>query len=328
MDDLVGSAVGQVARLAPDHGPKGGRGVPDQALGEGNALGDHLDGVLGHEVALDADDPGREQRTPVVASGRGRAPASIRTRPDAPSANAIHSLRLGRRSLRARTAVPTGSPAIAWVMTSGRSAAAMTTRTPDHAAILAACSLLAIPPLPRLVPAPPATASSAASTSTISSISDASSSRRGSAVNNPAVSVQHEQQLRADEVRDECREAIVVAISDLVIGDGVVLVDHGDDTELEQPAERLAGVEVLRPVPEVVGCEQHLSGNEVVLTEDRTDARHEQRLADRRDRLERPDVVRARAEPERGQAGGDRTGADEHEVVPARARLGELAHRA
>ena len=77
---------------------------------------------------------------------------------------------------------------------------------------------------------------------------------------------QHEQQLGADEVRDECREPVVVAVSDLVVGDGVVLVDHRDDTELEQPTERLAGVEVLRPVPEVVGREQHLSGDEVVLS--------------------------------------------------------------
>ena len=36
----------------------------------------------------------------------------------------------------------------------------MTERTPDHAAILAAASFDAIPPLPRTDPAPPAIASS------------------------------------------------------------------------------------------------------------------------------------------------------------------------
>ena len=85
--------------------------------------------------------------------------------------------------------MPTGFPSTASSTTAGESAAAMTARTPDHAAIFAAASLLAMPPLPRGVPDAPATASRAASTSAISSISDASVSRRGSAVNKPGVSV-------------------------------------------------------------------------------------------------------------------------------------------
>ena len=52
--------------------------------------------------------------------------------------------------------MPTARPAIASVTTSGASAAAITARTPDHAAIFAAASLVAMPPLPRSVPVPPA----------------------------------------------------------------------------------------------------------------------------------------------------------------------------
>ena len=64
------------------------------------------------------------------------------------------------------------------------------------------------------------------------------------------VGEQHEQ-VGVDEVGDEGGEAVVVAEADLVVGDGVVLVDHRDDAELEQPLQRAAGVEVLRPDDEV-----------------------------------------------------------------------------
>ena len=70
-------------------------------------------------------------------------------------ANAIHSFRLDSRSGRGRTTVPTASPASAPASTPATSAAAITARTPDHDAIFAAASLLAIPPLPRSVPRPP-----------------------------------------------------------------------------------------------------------------------------------------------------------------------------
>ena len=49
------------------------------------------------------------------------------------------------------------TPATASASTSGRSARAMTARTPDHEAIRAAASLDAMPPLPRAEPVPPAT---------------------------------------------------------------------------------------------------------------------------------------------------------------------------
>ena len=80
-------------------------------------------------------------------------------------------------------------PATAASSTPSREAWAITARTPDQAAILAAASLEAMPPLPRAVPVPPASDSSEWSTSTISSISEADSSSRGSAVRRPGASV-------------------------------------------------------------------------------------------------------------------------------------------
>ena len=177
-------------------------------------------------------------------------------------------------------------------MTLSVAAAAMTARTPDHAAIFAAASLLAIPPLPRTVPAPPATFSSASSTSTISSMSDASASWRGSAVNKPAVSVSISSSVGAQQMRDERGEPIVVAVADLVVGDGVVLVDdlaaHRDRaTAAASPARASTAA-----VREVVRREQDLTGDDIVFREERAHAFEQARLADRRDRLQRADIGR------------------------------------
>ena len=66
-------------------------------------------------------------------------------------------------------------------------------------------------------------------------MSEAPASRRGSAVSTPGVSVSSTSRSAADEVGDEGGEAVVVAEADLVVGDGVVLVDD------RHHAERRAG---------------------------------------------------------------------------------------
>ena len=111
---------------------------------------DDLDRVVGVERALDAADPGRRAASGCPDTSARRAPSSTTTRPPAPGANAIQSLRLGSRS--ARGGRPCRPPARRprRATTPGASAAAITARTPDHAAIFAAASLLAIPPLPRV----------------------------------------------------------------------------------------------------------------------------------------------------------------------------------
>src|SRR5439155_5583301 len=133
--------------------------------------------------------PAARSDAPLSVRAR-RAPSSTTTVPAAPTANAIQSLRAGRRRSCSRTTVPTlGSPAIASASTPGRSAAAITARTPDQAAISTAASFEALPPLPRDVPRPPARRSSSWSTSRISSIREASLLSLGSAVSIPGVSV-------------------------------------------------------------------------------------------------------------------------------------------
>ena len=62
---------------------------------------------------------------------------------------------------------------------------------------------------------------------------------------------QHER-VRVDDGRDERREAVVVAKADLVGRDRVVLVDDGQDAELEQAGERSLRVSVVDTADEVV----------------------------------------------------------------------------
>jgi hypothetical protein len=126
-------------------------------------------------------------------------------------------------------------------------------------------------------------------------------------------------------VRHQGGQAVVVAVADLVVGDGVVLVDDGDHAEVEEAAQRLARVQVLRPHAEVVGREQHLACEQPVPTEDRAEPLHQSRLTDRRHRLQRADVGRPRPHPERREPGGDRARAHQHDLVPVGARSGDLA---
>ena len=71
-------------------------------------------------------------------------------------------------------------------------------------------------------------------------MSDALSSRR-SAVRTPSVSVAA-RDVGPHEVGHEGGEAVVVAEADLVVRDGVVLVDQGHHAELEQALEGGPGV--------------------------------------------------------------------------------------
>ena len=106
-------------------------------------------------------------KRPSTPTHAGRAAATRRARPAPggprrrprpcpldPTAKAIQSLRAGSRlRLGAARPCPTpGTPATASASTPSRSAAAMTARTPDQAAILAAATFDAMPPLPRAVP--------------------------------------------------------------------------------------------------------------------------------------------------------------------------------
>jgi hypothetical protein len=84
-------------------------------------------------------------------------------------------------------------------------------------------------------------------------------------------------------------------------------------------------VEVLGAVDEVVGGEQDLGADEAVPGQGGAEPFHEPGLAHRGDGLQRADVGGALGQPERGHAGGDRSGGDEHDLVALGAGRGDLA---
>ena len=63
-------------------------------------------------------------------------------------------------------------------------------------------------------------------------------------------------------MRHESGDPVVVAVSKFVVGDRIIFVDDWHTTEFQQPTERLAGVQVLGPIDEVMRVEQHLSADQ------------------------------------------------------------------
>jgi len=71
---------------------------------------------------------------------------------------------------------------------------------------------------------------------------------------------QQDQRARPDHVGDQGGQPVVVAEPDLVGGDRVVLVHHGQHAQFEQPAKGPLGVAVVRAAHEVVRGQQDLPG--------------------------------------------------------------------
>ena len=113
---------------------------------------------------------------------------------------------------------------------------------------------------------------------------------------------EQDEQVGRHEVGHQGGQPVVVPEPDLVIGDGVVLVDHGDDAQLQEPFEGGAGVQVLLADHEVVRHEQHLAGEEVMGGQGPLVDPHEPGLADRGHGLQRDGVAWA-ASPVRPTAG-------------------------
>ena len=105
-------------------------------------------------------------------------------------------------------------------------------------------------------------------------------------------------------MRHQGGQAIVVTEADLLVGDGVVLVDDRDHAQVGQVPQRPAGVEVLRAVHEVERGQQDLPGQHAVRLEAVLPQAHEAVLPDGRDGLQDGGVrgplgaaVRARSQP-------------------------------
>jgi hypothetical protein len=76
---------------------------------------------------------------------------------------------------------------------------------------------------------------------------------------------QEHQETGPRQVGHEGGEPVVVAETDLVGGDGVVLIDDRQRPQRQQPVQSVTGVEVVRAMHEVVARQEHLGGDEAVL---------------------------------------------------------------
>ena len=168
------------------------------------------------------------------------------------------------------------------------------------------------------LPTPPAIASSAG----IVRARLRDQRRRGILARVPVVEAglvgEDDQRVGLDQVGDHGRQRVVVAEADLVDGDGVVLVDDGDDAEPEQRAQRRARVEIALAVGEVLVGEQDLRGREVVLAEARFVGLDQAHLADGGRGLELVQRVRPLLPAEALHAFRDRAARDQHDLAPLR----------
>ena len=99
---------------------------------------------------------------------------------------------------------------------------------------------------------------------------------------------------------DESCQPVVVPETDLVVGNGVVLVHDRDDTELEQARERVTGMQVALAVGEIEWSQQHLAGEQALGRQSVLVDAHEPGLADGRQGLQRHRVGPVPAESRAG----------------------------
>ncbi|CAM5250358.1 hypothetical protein SHIRM173S_11786 [Streptomyces hirsutus] len=126
---------------------------------------------------------------------------------------------------------------------------------------------------------------------------------------------QQDQQVGVDQVGDEGGETVVVAEADLVGGDGVVLVDDREGAHRQQLVEGAGGVAVVGAAAHVVGGEQYLADADAVAGEGCGVTGHQQTLADAGGGLLAGEVPRSPGEAQGGESGGDGTGGDEDEFA-------------
>ena len=129
---------------------------------------------------------------------------------------------------------------------------------------------------------------------------------------------QDHQRIGPHQVGGQRRQAVVVAEPDLPGRDGVVLVDHGNRPQPEQPRNRVQGVPVAAPVLQVTGGQQHLRHHLVVGRESLRVTPDQDALADRGRRLLSLEILGSRREPQRSQRRRDGPGGHQHQPFVAR----------
>ena len=106
-------------------------------------------------------------------------------------------------------------------------------------------------------------------------------------------------------------------------GDRVVLVDHRNDAEVEQPVQGASGVGIVRAAGDVVGGQQDLTDGEVVRCERLAVCRDEGALTDAGGGLLGGQIARATEQAQRRDAGCDGAGGDQNDLGALPAACGD-----
>ena len=238
---------------------------------------------------------------------------------------APHRLRVLEPELEARLAcpawaakrVPPGSPAAAARSVPCSVPLQITTGMPASLAISAAATLLRMPPEPKAEVRSPIARPSSSEKSSTPAISSAVGSWSGSRAVEPVDVGQQDQQPRLEQQRDLGGEEVVVAEADLVGRGGVVLVDHRHHPPLDQPPQRLAGVEVVGPGGDVGSGQQHLGRAGPVARQAALVSAVEVALPDRRGGLQLVHRPRPHRQLHQPHPPRDRPRGDHHDPLPA-----------
>ena len=139
------------------------------------------------------------------------------------------------------------------------------------------------------------------------------------------VDVGHQDQLvGGDQHGDLGGEEVVVAEGDLVGGGRVVLVDHRQHAPLEQRAERLARVEVVRARAHVEERQQHLRAGHLAFAQQLVVDPVQLALADGAGSLKRADRGRALGQVHHSHPARDRAACDDDHLRTLAMQAGEL----
>jgi hypothetical protein len=138
---------------------------------------------------------------------------------------------------------------------------------------------------------------------------------------------QQYQQLRAGELRDASRQAIIVTDAELGGGGAVILVDDRHRPGFQKRIDRGTGVEEGAALFGVVGGEQQLRRHEPGRAESFAPSLHEQGLAGSGGSLLRIEPARAR-QAERAAAERYGAGADQDDLLPLAAQGSDISGEA
>ena len=141
---------------------------------------------------------------------------------------------------------------------------------------------------------------------------------------------EQEEGVSAHEMRHQSSEPVIVAEADLVGGDGVVLVDDGDNTQPEEPGHGVQRVAVRGGAQDILHRQQQLRHQDAVLGKRLRVVTDQESLTHRCGSLLSLQVAGPAAQAKWCKRRRDGTGGDQHHPSPRVVQLGQrggdLAH--